>query len=195
MPLKPATDSRKKIHTRDIRCEAFQREDGLWDIEGHMTDVKSYSFANRDRGGKIKAGEPLHGMWLRITVDESYLIHAAEAVTDYSPFNVCPEIASNYAKLVGLKIAAGWRKEVHLRVGGVEGCTHLSDLLAPMATTAMQAMNSGSRKDKKDKKPVEDPSIKAAKQAKIINRCYALSESGEVAKEFFPENYKPAKEE
>ena len=194
MPLKPAQRAREKIHTRTIRCEAFQREDGLWDIEGHITDVKSYDFANRDRGGWIKAGEPLHGMWLRITVDERYLIHAAEAVTDYSPFNVCPEIAINYAKLVGLKIGTGWRKEVHRRVGGVAGCTHLTDLLAPMATTALQAMNSGSRKDKNADRPPEDPSIKAAKQAKIINRCYALSESGAVAKEFFPESYKTKQE-
>lgn len=192
MPLEASNTPRKKIHTRDIRCEAFQREDGLWDIEGHISDVKTYSFANRDRGGEIKAGEPLHGMILRLTIDESYMIQYSEAVTDYSPFNVCPEIASNYAKLVGVKIGTGWRKEVHRRVGGVAGCTHLTDLLAPMATTAMQAMNSGSRKDKNADSSPEDPSIKAAKQAKIINRCYALSESGEIAKEFFPENYKPA---
>lgn len=190
MPLR-RSQPRKKIHTRDICCEAFQRDDGLWDIEGHISDVKTYSFANRDRGGQIVAGEPLHGMSLRLTIDESYLIHKSEAVTDYAPFNVCPEIASNYAKLAGLKIGAGWRKEVHRRVGGVDGCTHLTDLLGPMATTAMQAMSSINRPDKHADKTVEDPAIKAAKQAKIINRCYALSESGVIAKEFFPENYKP----
>ena len=35
MPLsKPAP--RKHIHTREIKCLGFEREDGLWDIEGRL---------------------------------------------------------------------------------------------------------------------------------------------------------------
>ena len=50
---------REHIHSRDIRCRGFRREDGLWDIEATLEDTKTYSFANRDRGG-IAAGEPIH---------------------------------------------------------------------------------------------------------------------------------------
>jgi len=39
-------------------------------------------------GGEIKAGEPVHGMWLRITIDDHLLVHAAESWTEYSPFNI-----------------------------------------------------------------------------------------------------------
>ena len=42
--------------------------------------------------------------------------------------------------LIGIKIGAGWQGEVRKRIGGALGCTHLRELLAPMATTAMQAM-------------------------------------------------------
>ena len=52
---------RASIHSRDIRCCGFRREDGLWDIEATLEDTKTYSFANQDRGG-IAAGEPIHRM-------------------------------------------------------------------------------------------------------------------------------------
>ena len=39
---------REHIHTRDIRCRGFRREDGLWDIEVTLEDTKTYSFDNRD---------------------------------------------------------------------------------------------------------------------------------------------------
>ena len=83
MPLSPSVP-REPTHRRTIICEAFKRKDGRWDIEGHLVDVKSYSFANHDRG-MIEAGEPIHEMWLRLVVDKGYAIHDAEAVTDYGP--------------------------------------------------------------------------------------------------------------
>ena len=37
-------------HTREYKCCGYDREDGLFDIEVEMTDVKPYSFDNHDRG-------------------------------------------------------------------------------------------------------------------------------------------------
>jgi hypothetical protein len=54
---------RQHIHARDIR---YRREDGLWDIEATLEDTKTYSFANRSRGG-ITAGEPIHRVHVRLT--------------------------------------------------------------------------------------------------------------------------------
>ena len=67
---------------------------------------------------------------------DSFEIKEVEAVTDAGPYEICPEITANYGKLVGLKIGVGWTREVQKRVGGVHGCTHLRELLKPMATTA-----------------------------------------------------------
>ena len=47
---------RGPIHHRRIDCRGYWREDGLWDIEAHLTDVKSYPFANAWRG-EIGPGE------------------------------------------------------------------------------------------------------------------------------------------
>ncbi len=80
MPLsKP--DNRKVVHTRKVECFGYIREDGQWDIEGHMTDVKAYDFENSHRG-KIPAGQPVHDMWIRLTIDDSLMIQKSEASTD-----------------------------------------------------------------------------------------------------------------
>ncbi|HAI33059.1 MAG TPA: hypothetical protein DCM48_26695, partial [Thalassospira sp.] len=110
MPLsRPA--EREHIHTRTVTCQGFRRKDGLWDIEGHITDVKTYGFSNHDRG-EIPAGEPVHGMWIRVTIGDDLVIREVEAVTDYAPFSACDAIASNYEKLVGLKLGPGLRKQI-----------------------------------------------------------------------------------
>jgi hypothetical protein len=82
---------RAPIHHRRIDCFGYRRADGLWDIEGHLTDVKTYPFANRHRG-EIQPGEPLHDMWLRITLDDHLTVIEAEAVTAAGPFAICPAI-------------------------------------------------------------------------------------------------------
>ena len=91
MPLSASAD-RKPIHHRQIDCRGFRRADGLWDIDGHLVDTKAYAFSNRFRGTVIP-GVPLHEMWLRLTVDDTLTIRAAEAVTDNSPYAMCPDIA------------------------------------------------------------------------------------------------------
>ena len=66
MPLsKP--DARRHAHTREIQCLGYEREDGLWDIEGSIRDSKTYSFDNIDRGG-VAAGEAIHHMLVRLWV-------------------------------------------------------------------------------------------------------------------------------
>ncbi len=46
MPLSDPAP-RKPLHKRANECRGYRRDDGLWDIEAHMTDTKSYVFANR----------------------------------------------------------------------------------------------------------------------------------------------------
>src|SRR3954454_24954269 len=138
MPLsRPAP--REHLHSRRVTCQGFRRDDGLWDIEGHLTDVKTYGFGNDDRG-TIEPGDPIHEMWIRLTLDDGFAVRAVEVVTDKSPFAVCPAITPNFQRLVGLRIAAGWTARVRELLGGVEGCTHLVELLGPVATTAFQTI-------------------------------------------------------
>src|SRR5208337_2953744 len=138
MPLTEAA-ARDLLHTRDIQIRGYRRADGLYDIEAQLADAKSYGFVNQDRG-YVDAGEKLHGMWLRLTLNETMTIVASEAATDYAPYAVCPSAAPAFARLTGLRIKPGFLREATHRVGGVAGCTHLRELLQQMATTAFQTI-------------------------------------------------------
>jgi len=138
MPLSPAPE-RELLHLRDIALRGWRRADGLYDIEAHLQDTKTTVITNGDRG-EIRPGEPLHGMWLRLTVDEDMLVVACEASSDHTPYAMCPQAAPNFAALAGLRIGPGFNRAVAERVGGVKGCTHLRELLGQMATVAYQTL-------------------------------------------------------
>jgi len=138
MPLTPPT-ARQHLHTRSIDMRGYQRDDGMFDIEAHLEDTKTYAFGNFDRG-QVEPGEPLHGMWLRLTVDEAMVIRDVEAVSDFTPYTVCPQATPNFRALIGASIGVGFNRVVKERVGGVLGCTHLREVLAQMATVAYQTI-------------------------------------------------------
>jgi hypothetical protein len=181
MPLsKPV--KRRQLHIRTIVIEGFAREDGLWDIEGRMIDEKTYGFPNRDRG-RIEAGEPVHDMRVRLTIDADLRIQRVEASTDASPYRICADIAPNYGKLEGAVIGPGWRAKIKEAVGGREGCTHISELLVAMATAAYQTLFSERAKRNADHPPLPSSS----KRPSWINSCYALREEGEVVRREWPQ--------
>lgn len=189
MPL-PKAAARKLLHTREIRCCGYERDDGLWDIEGVITDVKAYSFENIDRG-TIPAGEPLHEMRVRLTVDDHFVVRDIEATTEYSPFNICPEIANSVKKLVGARVASGWTRLVQERLGGTAGCTHIMQLiLGPLATTVYQTVHPGLAKRKREAGIPEDKESKPG----FLDSCHGWSSSGEMVKKRYPKFYKPAAE-
>jgi len=184
MPL-PESSPRKHVHTRAIDYRGYEREDGLWDIEAHMTDTKTYAFSNNWRG-EMQAGEPLHEMLLRVTIDDDFEIHDIVAVTDNSPFQMCPDITPNYKSLIGIKMGPGWRKAIRMKVGGVQGCTHLTELLFPMATVAMQTIwplrNNSRKKGKSSEK-------KSDRRPVILDTCHAWASDSQVVKENTPKYY------
>jgi hypothetical protein len=187
MPLSPAA-SRRHLHTRRITCEGFLREDGLWDIEAHMSDVKTYAFSTEYRG-TLEPGTPLHDMWIRLTVDESLTVKAIEAVTDGSPYAICPAITPRFQKLVGVTIGKGWRRAVAEHLSGVEGCTHLVELLQPAATVAFQTVI-----PYRNRRLAEDGSLRQTpgpavpqQRPAVIDTCHALAADGPVVARFWPQ--------
>jgi hypothetical protein len=197
MPLSPAVD-RQHLHTRQIECRGFYRADGLWDIEGHITDVKTYGQTYEWRGD-LQAGDPVHEMWIRLTLDDKLTIHAVEAVTDNSPYRVCPDITPNFQRLVGLSLTSGFRRRVREVLGGVHGCVHLVELLGPVATVAFQTIISQKgdeirRLRDAPKGIVSEPTIpppgtKRKLPPSVINTCHAWAADGENVKELAPDFY------
>jgi hypothetical protein len=198
MPLSQPAE-RERLHTRAIEISGYRRADGLYDIEAHLTDCKTYGQTNFDRG-YIDAGEPLHDLWMRLTVDEHMHITAVEAASDKTPYQMCPTAAPNFARLAGLQIKSGFLREATHLVGGPIGCTHLRELLQQMATTAFQTINpskvrremaaEGKHNEKHGSDVVEQRIIeKWGGGSKILNTCVAYDEKGPVVQRRWPALY------
>jgi hypothetical protein len=197
MPLSPPQE-RELLHSRDIVLRGYRRTDGLYDIEAQLTDTKTYGSANHDRGF-IEAGEPIHGMWLRLTVDETRRIVACEAASDYTPYSICPAAAPNFSRLAGLHIKPGFLKEAAKRIGGTAGCTHLRELLQQMATTAYQTIDPArARREAAAAGEVDKPgsdrlderiSAKMGGAPAILNTCIAYGTESPVVQRRWPHLY------
>jgi len=184
MPLtKPVR--RRQVHTRQVLCVGFEREDGLWDIEARMTDIKTHDVDNEFRDkGYVSAGEPFHDIRMRLTLDNSFQIHAVDASIDAAPFLSCPEIANAFRQLEGTRIGPGWHRQTKELLGGIKGCTHLNELLQPLATTAVQTLWPGDREG-----------IKELAANAMLNSCHSWSQSGDLIKQHIPHLYIPEPEQ
>src|SRR4051812_3311631 len=116
--------SRIAVHARDVSYRSFLRPDGLWDIEGTLRDSKAYDQVALDRG-LLRAGDAIHHMRIRLTIDDGFLVRAVEADMPATPFDECQQSRAPLDLLVGTKIGGGWRKAIAERMGGEHGCTHL----------------------------------------------------------------------
>lgn len=178
MPLSPAVP-RSLLHERTIECHGYRRDDGLWDIEARLLDTKTYDFENTDRGGKVAAGEPLHEMMLRVTLDDDFIIREVEAATLAGPFSICGDIVPAFSELAGLRIGAGFTAEVRRRLGGVHGCTHIVELFGPIGTVAYQTLFSA-----REGKAAADP---ARTRPRVIDQCHALASDSPVVARLWPQ--------
>ena len=198
MPLSvPA--ARRPMHTRKVTCQGFFRDDGLWDIEGHITDEKHYP---QDEGwrGVLQPGEYIHNMWIRLTVDEKMVIRDVEAATDNAPYRICPDITPNFKRLIGLRIAGGFRRQARERLGGTHGCTHLVELLGPIGTTAYQTIYSDKavalmREHKAKQATAKGEPVPGRRRPRapeehrppyMIDTCHAWASDGEAVKQWAP---------
>ena len=89
----------------------------------------------------------------------------------------------NFQRLVGLRIGPGFHRRVLERVGGIRGCTHLVDLLRPVATTAFQTLVSVLQKRAAESGPDDEP-------PQLLNTCYAFRADGPVVQRRWPQFYK-----
>lgn len=135
----PPPQARKHLHTRNVTFHGFQREDGFWDIEAEIVDVKTYELTMPDRG-TLMAGTPIHDMAIRVTVDDSMTIREIATSMTSTPFPECLQAQDPMQQMIGCKMGPGWRHSVEKNLGGIRGCTHLRELLFNMATAAYQTI-------------------------------------------------------
>jgi hypothetical protein len=182
MPL-PAPQARTQLHTRAVVYRGYLRDDGLWDIEGEMTDTKSYALERTERG-PMPPGTPVHGMAIRTTIDDKLTIREICSVMDHTPFGECGAGVDPMQQMVGVTMGPGWRHAIEKALGGIRGCTHLRELLYNMATAAYQTVPayreqlrraSGAPASDSDTPPFH------------LGKCQAWSFDGEVVKRHYPQ--------
>lgn len=184
MPLSVPESGREEIYFRHIDYTGYRREGVLWDIEGHLKDLRSADFPCVERGGFIRAGEAFHEMRLRLTVDDDLKIHGIEAVVENSPFKICPCTQAIFQKIVGLTICPGFIKEVRARIPVKLGCTHLFDLLLGTASAAFQTVGQ-----------VRYFKYCRGLKPDMIDTCLAWDSAGDVVKREWPDYYTGAQED
>ena len=178
MPLPVSEVERELTHTRRIRYEGYKRADGLWDIEAHLNDVKNHDY--RLKTGVRRAGQPIHDMWVRVTIDRHMKIVDAAASSDAVPYpGGCETIAPAYRRLVGLSLVKDFRKNVREALGGVRGCTHITEMLGGLPTAAIQTF-AGEMPEEREGggKPFQ------------LDQCHALETTTETVKKWYPKWYK-----
>jgi hypothetical protein len=175
---------RRHVHTRSIRVEAYVRDDGLWDLEASLVDTKSRDLELAS--GLRAAGEPVHDMTLKVTIDTDLNVRDAEARTSWVPYpGHCDRIEPAYKRLVGLNLAREFHRHVRERLGGTDGCTHLTELASVLPTAAIQAFAgenvlraSHRGRHEGERRPFQ------------LDRCHALVTTGPAVAEFYPRWYR-----
>jgi hypothetical protein len=177
MALPAAAPLRQLIHRRTIDVQVYARGNGLWEVDAVLTDVKTID--SPLASGVRRAGDPIHDMLLRLVVDEQFNILEAGSDTRRMPYvGQCDAHGDAYARLVGLNLLRGFRAAVRERLGGVLGCTHITELSQVLPTAVVQAY-AGSVLDTRG----DDASSERPFQ---IDRCHALRSDGEVVHLHYP---------
>lgn len=180
MPLSPPV-ARALRHTRAIEVQAFAREDGLWDLDARITDVKQRDVTLAS--GLVPGGTALHKLSLRITIDLHFNVVAAEAASDAVPYpGFCDTIGPAYQSLVGLNLMKSFRAGIKERLSGILGCTHLSELAQVLPTAAVQAFANDVIKTRDG--DTEDDQL--THKPFQLDRCHALRSDGPAVEQYYP---------
>ena len=165
----------------------YDREDGLWDIEAELTDVKPFTFSVPNERA-FPANKPIHHLQIRLTVDKRLVIQNVTTSLDQIPHAECVQGPQHMHKLQGSTLGRGWRKTIDEHLGRTEGCTHLRELLFNMATAAFQTLPSGQwlRREQSGKAhpPMQEPAF-------FLNQCHSWAYDSPTVQRSYPMFYRP----
>ncbi len=183
MALPTAATSRQLKHHRQIDVKIYSRGDGLWEVDAELFDIKT---RDAPLGGGVRlAGEPIHDMLLRLVVDEHFNVIESGSQTRAMPYpGHCDDLGDAYARLVGLNLLRGFWPAVRQRLGGVLGCTHLTELCQVLPTAVVQAFAGEVIDTRGDGH--------SARQPFQIDGCHALRADAPTVQTFYPRWYRAA---
>lgn len=188
-PTTTVETARELLHTRQIICDVYRRRDGAYEVEANMFDRKTQEVTLPFR--TVAPNEKFHDMHLTLTVNTDLVIERIEARSEAAPTPFCKEINAAYAALAGVRIGPGFKARVKEIVGGVNGCTHLTDLLGPIATTLIQADMGRMQTAQRLR---EIGAAKTMARPSVIDTCHSYRADGDAARLIWPLEKRAPKE-
>jgi hypothetical protein len=179
----PGAVAREELHARHIELRGYKRCDGLFEVEARLQDRKPHDFRPPSDVRVIPANEPVHDLGLCVVFDEEMVIRAVRTIAKAAPYQECVGGGHSLQALVGRRIGPGWSQMVRKCLTPSETCTHLRELLIPLATAAYQSMT------------VMKLDQVMAMAADGIDSCYAYSASRELVRKRWPDFHRAAAED
>jgi hypothetical protein len=178
--------TRTLLHTRLVEFRCYRRGDGFWEIEGELRDLRGYDTVVPEKG-QLPAGAAVHHMTITVVVDEDLVVRDVVSRMNATPFRVCGEVEGSLKRMIGVRMAYGWRHAINERLGGERSCTHLRELLTNMATAALQAIPTWQAQDRKRQGlgPTGDS------RPHYLGQCHAWRLDGPIVHHHFPQFRQP----
>ena len=130
----------------------------------------------------VAALSPIHDLGVTLVFDADMVVRAVSTFLRSHPYAQCPGGGDSLQALVGLSIGAGWNSEIRKRLPSCDTCTHLKELLGPIATTAYQTMVG-----------MEVVARGARRRRSLkIDSCHAYGASRDLVKRLWPEYHRPS---
>src|SRR3546814_21058882 len=85
-------------------------------------------------------------MTLRLTVDDQLTLRDIDTEMATTPLLTCQDVRPAMRDLIGIRLISGWRGVARERIGRLQSCTHLMDLMVPAINTLYQTIQSEERR-------------------------------------------------
>lgn len=162
------------VHERRLELRSYPVEDGRIIVEGWLRDerlVPGYQWDGQEREPGV-----VHWMCVRLLVGGWPLeILDAEAEMPGIPNELCTTTMDSVKKVIGMPIVSGFSEAVRERIGGVNGCAHLTYLIVTMGPAALHGViTQKSRQPSSVPKSLEEfPGL-----SYVLNSCRLWTEDG-----------------
>lgn len=177
MSSPPAPPTRRLLHRRTLQVEVVALGDGRWEACAELVDIKTSDRTMID--GLRPAGTPIHQLGVRVVVDAALNVLEADSSSTWVPYSGhCEHHGNAYSALVGLNLARGFRRALSERLGGVRGCTHLTELAQVLPSAVIQGLV-GETIDPSHSEDSATPPFQ-------LDRCHALRRDGDVVRMHYP---------
>jgi hypothetical protein len=162
------------VHQRKIEIRTVPVGKQQIIVEGWLTDnrlMEGYHWDGRPRHPGV-----VHRIGVRLLVgDWPPAILEAEAEMVEIPHELCPTVADSVQKIVGVSVSAGFSEQIRQRLGGVEGCSHLTHLILAMGPAILHGFWA---EHSRQPRPLPQSKEEVQGLPYLINSCQLWREDG-----------------